>query len=371
MAPFHTTDEDPTLCIERDFELMEWLDKLNYDEAWIGEHHSGGFEIIGSPEVFIAAAAVRTHRIKLGTGVLSLPYQHPFMVADRMLQLDHQTRGRAMFGLGHGILLSDALAMGIPVEATRERMTVALEAILRLLAGERVTMETDGFTMRDAKLQLRPYTDPRPHLAVAGSKSPFSSELAGLHGLGLLSSGLDLLESNWQVANEVATAHGRTMDRQTWRISAPFHIAETREQARAEVARGFERWHEYRLAISPKGHVVVDAATVEEIISEKRGAIGTPEDAVAFLEMLWSKTGGFGCILLLDHNWADWDATRRSYDMFARYVLPKFQELNRERIESMQRLRSNRDQFSKISEASRKAVFERILGAGAVGKRDD
>ena len=70
------------------------LDSLGFDEAWIGEHHSAGWEIISSPEIFIAAAAERTRHIKLGTGVISLPYHHPLMVANWMVQLDHMTHGR-------------------------------------------------------------------------------------------------------------------------------------------------------------------------------------------------------------------------------------------------------------------------------------
>ena len=91
----------------------EWLDWLGYDEAWIGEHHSAGWELIASPELIIAAAAERTKHIKLGSGVTSLPYHHPFMVAQRWVQLDHMTRGRAMLGCGPGALTSDAYMLGI------------------------------------------------------------------------------------------------------------------------------------------------------------------------------------------------------------------------------------------------------------------
>src|SRR4051794_36665818 len=99
MAPFHRTGQNPTLAIERDLELIVRLDELGYDEAWVGEHHSAGWEIIAAPEIFIATAAERTRHIKLGTGVISLPYHHPLWVADRMVLLDHLTRGRVMFGI--------------------------------------------------------------------------------------------------------------------------------------------------------------------------------------------------------------------------------------------------------------------------------
>ncbi|MGB6085604.1 LLM class flavin-dependent oxidoreductase, partial [Parvibaculum sp.] len=127
LAPFHPVDEDPTLAIRRDIELIEWLDKIGFEEAWIGEHHSAGYEIIASPELFIAAAAERTHRIKLGTGVVSLPYHNPLMAANRIIQLDHMTRGRVMFGAGPGLLPSDAHMLGIEVAKQRDRMVESLE----------------------------------------------------------------------------------------------------------------------------------------------------------------------------------------------------------------------------------------------------
>src|SRR5437660_8004258 len=133
LAPFHPTEEDPTLALRRDLELVEWLDRLGYEEAWIGEHHSAGFEIISSPELFIAAAAERTKRIRLGTGVVSLPYHNPLMVANRIVQLDHMTMGRVMFGAGPGLLTSDAMMLGIEPMNQRDRMIDALDVILRLL----------------------------------------------------------------------------------------------------------------------------------------------------------------------------------------------------------------------------------------------
>src|SRR5689334_6986625 len=172
LAPFHPIDEDPTLAIHRDLELMEHLDRVGFDEAWIGEHHSAGYEIIASPELFIAAAAERTKRIRLGTGVISLPYHHPLNVADRIVQLDHMTRGRAMFGAGPGLLASDAIMMGIDPMTQRDRMAESLDAILRLFRGEIVTEQTDWYTMEGARLHLLPYTKPYPEVAVVSSNTP-------------------------------------------------------------------------------------------------------------------------------------------------------------------------------------------------------
>ena len=205
MAPFHPVGQNPTLAIERDLDLIVAMDRLGFDEAWIGEHHSAGFEIIASPEVFIGVAAERTKHIKLGTGVSSLPYHHPLMLADRMVLLDHLTRGRAMLGCGPGQLTSDAHMLGIPADEQRPRMEECLDAIMRLLRGETVTMQTDGFTLQDARLQLKPYSDPCFDIAVAASFSPTGPRGAGKHGIGMLSiaatakQGMDLLAHHWDV----------------------------------------------------------------------------------------------------------------------------------------------------------------------------
>src|SRR3954451_1697653 len=186
LAPFHPVGQNPTLALQRDLDLIVHLDQLGYDEAWIGEHHSAGYEIIASPEVFIATAAERTRNIKLGTGVSSLPYHHPLIIADRVVLLDHLTRGRFMFGVGPGALPSDAYMMGIDPLDQRRRMEESFEAILQLLNGETVTLETDWFTLKDARLQLLPYSQPCFEIAVAAMISPSGPRLAGKHGLSLL-----------------------------------------------------------------------------------------------------------------------------------------------------------------------------------------
>src|SRR3977135_2912600 len=162
LAPFHSLRENPTLMLERDLQLCTLLDELGFHEEWIGEHHSAGLETIDSPEIFIAAAAERTKHIKFGTGVVSLPYHHPLNVANRIIQLDHMTRGRVMFGAGPGLLASDALMMAIEPEATRDQLQQGRDFILRLFGGETVTEKTDWYTMREARTHLRPFTQPHP-----------------------------------------------------------------------------------------------------------------------------------------------------------------------------------------------------------------
>jgi limonene 1,2-monooxygenase len=335
LAPFHPAGQNPTLALERDLELVARLDQLGFDEAWIGEHHSAGFEIIASPEVFIAAAAERTRHIRLGTGVSSLPYHHPLILADRMVLLDHLTRGRVMFGVGPGALPSDAFMMGIDPGRQRDMMEEALEAIIALLAhDEPVNRQTDWFVLRDARLQLRPYTHPCFEIAVAAQVSPAGPRTAGRFGVSLLSlgatsaGGFDVLGAHWQTCEERAAQFGTNVDRRRWRLVGPMHVAETEAQARADVAHGLADWVGYfrEVAALPVAPATDDPDHLVEAMNQSGIAvIGTPEQAAAQIERLIDQSGGFGTYLFMAHEWADRAATLASYELFAREVMPRFQ----------------------------------------------
>lgn len=337
LAPFHQPGQNPTLALQRDLELVEHLDRLGYDEAWIGEHHSAGSEIIASPEIFIAAAAERTRHIRLGTGVTSIAYHNPLWVADRMVLLDHLTRGRVMLGCGPGSLPTDSAMIGLNPTDTRELLEVNLDIIMRLLRGETVTARTRTHTLVDAQLQLAPYSDPCFDITVAAVASPTGPRMAGQHGVGLLSigatltqDGFDALAHHWGVVEERAAHHGQpTPDRGKWRLVGLMHVAETREQAYREVEYGIEHWFRYFQKVAAFPQMAVAGGDVKEMIDFINdagiGAIGTVEDAKAQVRKLVDQSGGFGAFLLLGHEWADPSATKRSYELIAQHVMPEFQ----------------------------------------------
>jgi limonene 1,2-monooxygenase len=334
LAPFHPLNENPLLCLDRDMELLIHLDRLNYHEAWIGEHHSGGFEIIASPELFIAMAAERTRHIRLGTGVVSLPYHNPFTVAGRMMQLDYQTRGRAMFGVGPGSLVYDAVKLGLQAKDQRRKLDEALDVIMELMQGGMVTKKTDWFDIVEARLQFKSYSQPMMEMAVASARSPTGALSAGKHGIGMLAIGgtsddaLKAHAANWGVYEETARAHGKTADRRKWRIVTFAHVAETREQARADMQFGLDDFKRYfaEVATFPIVPPDITGDPAEYLISSGVACIGTPDDCIRHFERLWrGSDGGFGSVLLLAHNWANWEATKKSYELMARYVHPHFQ----------------------------------------------
>jgi limonene 1,2-monooxygenase len=360
LPPHHSNDEDVSLAVQRDLQLVQWLEELGYAEFWIGEHHSGGMQIYGSPELFIAAAAERTSTIKLGAGVISVPYHHPFMVANRMIQLDHQTRGRAMFGFGPGMLVSDATMLGIEPDKQRTRLAEGLDVIARLLDGEVVSQQTDWFTLREARLHISPYSNPRPQLAIASSKTATGQKLAGRYNMGILIHGGGDVRGAWEVATDSAKEYGQQLDISNLRVVASMHLAETRQEAVEAVKFGFEPWMDYLGALNPDAYAKARAESghdVEKLIKGRGGVVGTPDDAVAFLEALWERTGGFGCLLLAGTNWMNFEATKRSYELLMRHVMPRFDGRNKSRQDSFDWMYQNRATFSSAGqEAIKKTV---------------
>ncbi len=377
MAPFHPPEHNPTLALENDLELLQHMDALGFDEAWIGEHHSAGSEIIASPEIFIMAAAERTRNIKLGTGVVSLPYHNPLWVAERMVLLDHLTRGRIMFGVGPGALPTDAAMLGLEPPQMRPLLEEYLEIVMHLLTSEEpISYESDRLTLKDARLHLRPYSEPLFDMAIAAVASPSGAKLAGKYGHGVLSLGatvavgMDVLAHHWSVQEEVAEAHGTVADRDKWRLVGLMHLAETEEQAREDVKYGITQWFRYFQDVAAFPQMAVDGGDIDEMIDFVNGGlgvIGTPEQAVAQIEELLDQSnGGFGAYLTLAHNWANNEATRKSYELLARHVMPKFQSGGNGLVAAAERARASRPELAEkqmvaVEEAT--ARYEEEKGA--------
>ncbi|HET6504033.1 MAG TPA: LLM class flavin-dependent oxidoreductase [Amycolatopsis sp.] len=338
MPPFNSPPtQNPTTSLQRDIETIQLMDRLGFDEVWVGEHHSAGTELIADPLTFISHVGAVTKHIKLGTGVVSLPYHNPMWLADRAILVDHLLRGRMMLGVGPGSLPTDAAMIGLEPAQLRPALAEDLGVLLRLLTGdEPVSASTDRYRLVDALPQLAPYSDPCFDIAVAATLSPAGPQLAGRHGLGLLSlgattrQGFDILAHHWQVVESEAAAAGQVADRSGWRLVGPMHLAETREQAIEDVRHGFDLFCDYTQKTLALPTFRAEGDTFEERVAwineTGLGVIGTPEDAIAQIRRLVDQSdGGFGCYLMMQHDWANWTATQRHYELFARWVMPVFQ----------------------------------------------
>lgn len=371
MPPFNTPPtQNPTSSLQRDIETIQLMDRLGYDEAWIGEHHSGGSEIIADPLTFIAHAGAVTRHIRLGTGVLSLPYHNPLWVADRAILVDHLLRGRLMLGVGPGSLPTDSEMIGLEPGELRPALAEDLEVLLQLLRGEgRVSRKTARYHLVDAATQLAPFSDPCFEIAVAATASPAGPAQAGKHGLALLSlgattrEGFDVLAHHWNVVEAEAAKAGQATDRSRWRLVGPMHIAETREQAIEDVRHGFDQFCEYTQQTIALPTFRAQGQTFEERIAWVNetglGVIGTPEMAVTQIQRLMDQSdGGFGCYMFMQHDWANWEATQRHYELFARHVMPAFQPSQRRLVEAERWARSRHGELDAKNGAAIQAATD-------------
>jgi limonene 1,2-monooxygenase len=223
-------------------------------------------------------------------------------------------------------------------------MSEGLDVILRLMRGEVVTEKTEWYDLRNARCQLLPYTHPMPEVVVASSVTPAGGKAAGKYDLGMLcvaatvTAGYDALATNWKLANDVAAKHGRSMDASRLRLVGPMHIAETAEKAREDVRYGLEKWADYFSKVSPlatRQDFAGEGSLADRLVTSGRAVIGSPDDAIRQIQRLEEKQGHFGAFLHLAHNWAPFESTKKSYELFARHVLPKFNAANAAREASL------------------------------------
>ena len=365
IPPHHLpVNYNPTYALQRDVEIVQLMDTIGFDEAWFGEHHSGGAEPIGDPMLFIAHVAAQTKHIRLGTGVVSLPYHNPLWVADRLAMLDHLTRGRVMLGLGPGALATDAGMIGIHPSQQRDALEQDTAVLMHLMTSdEPLTITTDRYKLVDARLQLDFYQDPHPEVAAAAIVSPSGPRLAGTHGAGLLSigatmqAGVDVLAMHWDVAEARAKECGKTVDRKNWRLVGLMHLADTKEQAIKDVEYGLREFCDYLQHTASTPQLTPTGSSIGEYIdwamSTGAAVIGTWREAIEQIEKLQElSNGGFGCFLLFDHNWANWAAKKHHYELFGDYVIPHFKKTNRRLKQSELATRAVRDKLAAEQQAA-------------------
>lgn len=337
MMPLHHPTENPSLAFERDIGLIHYADELGFDEFFIGEHHSGGWETMPAPEMALAKASAQAQRIRLGTSVISVPFHHPFEVAERMAFLDHLTRGRAILGVGPCALVTDKILFGLPTAKLYPMMAESVEIIVKLLESDQpIDYDGEFWKIKQMRLQLRSFQQPRLPMAIASSGNPISLELAGKFGMLFLSPAGKNVRNHqtkadqWKKVEAIAARHGKPTSRDNWRIATCVYLADSKEEAWRDVEAAIARDLQYFAAIGLKAPYESYPGQPLSEITARSGAdrrdwiIGTPDDAIAHIERMQAETGGFGGLMLTTHEWVGTDKMRRSYELFARYVIPHF-----------------------------------------------
>ena len=358
MMPVHHPSESPHLAFQRDISFVHLADELGYDEFFIGEHHSGGWETMPAPEMALSMAAAKAHRIKLGTSVINLPFHHPFHVAERIAFLDHLTGGRAMLGIGPSNLVTDKQLFKLPQDRLYPMMAESVDIIVKLLESpEPFDYDGEFWKFENMRLQLRSYQTPRLPLAIASSTgSDEVLELAGKYNMHLWSTvgknrPADHAE-NWGRLEAAAARYGNTPSREDWRLATCMYIAETRDKAWEDVEQGIMREAEYFSAIglmpayaSYQGQPFSEF-TARSCADRRDWLIGTPDDAIQWIEQKQADSGGFGGLMLTTHEWAETKKLRNSLELFARYVMPHFRGHNATYQDEWRRIKEARNNGS-------------------------
>ena len=349
--PLHLPVENPSLAYHRDIDLILRAEALGFDEFFIGEHHSAGWETIPAPEMILAMASVNAKTIRLGTAVTSLPFHHPFHIAERMAFLDHLTRGRVTLGVGPCSLKPDVKLFGLPPGDLRPMMEESIDIIVQLLeSDEPVTYEGKYWNISDMALQIRSYQEPRLPMAIATTGSESGLRIAGKYGMVVLSlagksspHALPFREQ-WPIVEQAANESGVSTSRDNWRLVTHIYLADTRKQAWSDIKEGAYRdVHQYFFNIGGKAGFEaypdqpVDEMTVENIASTRQWIIGTPDDAIEAITLMDKQAGGIGGIMQMTQEWVGTEQVNHSMELFARYVIPHFRGHTQPMVKAFER----------------------------------
>jgi alkanesulfonate monooxygenase SsuD/methylene tetrahydromethanopterin reductase-like flavin-dependent oxidoreductase (luciferase family) len=356
--PAHPPHRPYPDILAEDLEMLVLADQLGYGEAWIGEHFTSIWENIPAPDLLIAQAISHTKQIKLATGVSCIPNHNPAQLAHRIAQLDQMARGRFLWGVGAGAVVSDAVLFGVPADGAHREVTQDnIDQILKIWADDtgdwsyrNPRFPQFNFTIppreewRGLGSHLKPYQKPHPPIAVAGlTKSSSTLRWAGERGWIPLSTNLtseEGLTTHWQVYAEGAASRGIIPSRADWRISRDIYVADTDEQARREARNGSMaralREYFYPLVSSIGGlgvwkidDAMPDSDITLDYLLEKFWIVGSPETVAHRLAAIHAQTGGYGGVLMLAYDWegenrGQWQHSMR---LLAEQVMPRLEEL--------------------------------------------
>lgn len=346
--PEHRPWTNWTLGFDQDLEEMSYADKLGFNEYWIGEHHNLQWETSPMPEMMIAKGSAVTERINLGTGVVTMPIHDPIKVAERLAFLDHLTHGRLLAGVGTGAP-SEMAFFDVPQEGKRERMAEATEIVEKFFTSDGpVSHDGEFWQFEDKQMQFRPYQRPHPPISVAGSTSAFSYNLAVDNDYWPMSTFYALLEAKDNpeinsLVEQAAIMRQRAQEQGknpsailgNWRIAREVYVAETREQALEDIREGAEKTYlgffrdQLGFVDGMKQDVDMDDSdvTLDYLIENTPWIVGTPEDCIRQIREYQEKLGELGSIMIVSRKeWVPQYKWNKSLELFAKYVMPEFQE---------------------------------------------
>jgi alkanesulfonate monooxygenase SsuD/methylene tetrahydromethanopterin reductase-like flavin-dependent oxidoreductase (luciferase family) len=349
--PFHHPSRDYTAILDEDREAVILADRLGFSEAYIGEHFSSWSERITSPLIFLASVIDRTTQIRFGTGVINMPQIHPGTIAAHVAMFDQLCRGRFIFGIGPGGLVSDFELFGVGQAERPQMMLESIDTVIKLWTQDppyridgrfwKIAVEQHIYPEFKVGWVPRPYQRPHPPIALSLlTPSSGSAKTAGERGWIPVSGNFfhrRYLRSQWEKYAEGCEVAGRRPDPGVWRVARSVLVTESDAEAEdylADPDNGLSFYYRFFLfsftslrkalfMVKPDLDMPDDAVTVDAI---KRGMIlaGSPRRVLDQLVALRDETGHFGTLLMAGHDWDQPKLWRRSMELLAHDVMPRF-----------------------------------------------
>jgi alkanesulfonate monooxygenase SsuD/methylene tetrahydromethanopterin reductase-like flavin-dependent oxidoreductase (luciferase family) len=349
MMPLHNMERDYTQVLKEDREAIILADKLGFKEAYVGEHVTDRTEPITSCTMFLATLLDATENIKLGSGTVNLPNNHPAIVAAQVAMLDHLLEGRFMFGIGPGGLRSD---MEVFENLDRDRGAMFVEAIDQILAiwsgeppynltGEYWNITTEQTLVPEVGqgIFVKPYQQPHPPIVVT-TIAPHSKGLVKTAERGWLplSSSFvqaEIVATHWPMHAQGRKNVGAVPDVSDWRIGKSIFVADDEATAqRYGKAMGGPYAHYFetimgklvsagRIGTFKADQSMPDEDVTLEWVVDSLVIAGTVNSVVAQILKFRETTGDFGMLVYCGHDWLDADLSKRSMQLFAEEVMPR------------------------------------------------
>jgi alkanesulfonate monooxygenase SsuD/methylene tetrahydromethanopterin reductase-like flavin-dependent oxidoreductase (luciferase family) len=349
MMPMHNMGRDYPVTLDEDIEQFKLADELGFEEAWIGEHYSSDIEQISSPMMFLAFMASQTKRIKLGTGVVALPYYHPAQLSSHIALLDQLTKGRLILGIGTGALGSDIEVLGLAGKDRNEMMLDSLELMKKIWTSDppydfqgkywNITIKENIWPDLGVGTLPKPFQKPYPPMAISVS-SPKSSSMrqAARHDLMPISANFVaawVVKTHWDVYLDECAKLGKPADGGKWRVARSIYVAETDAEAEAYVQTpggAYDWYYDYMFQVyqrmgsagllAPRPDTD-PAAITHQMVRDNFVIYGSPQTVARKILALREEVGPFETLLMTAHDWTDKALMRRSMELLAKDVMPR------------------------------------------------
>jgi alkanesulfonate monooxygenase SsuD/methylene tetrahydromethanopterin reductase-like flavin-dependent oxidoreductase (luciferase family) len=304
-------------------ELLEQVvaaDELGFDSFWVAEHHFHEYGAIPRPPVWMAAAAERTRRIRLGSAVAVLPFDNPLRSAEDYAMVDVLSGGRLNLGVGSGYLQHEFAGFNIDPEEKRERFDEALEILVHALQGERVSYRGKYHQVSDVQINVRPVQKPRPPIWIATLRADRALRV-GARGFPVMlipyasAETLDEMAAGVRAYQRAFVEAGGDPRDATVPFGLHCHCAESTTQARAEAREPMERYVRTRLYAVQR--------PFETLVEENVVAFGDP-DEITRVARLYERAGFTHFLAIPNFGGLPHRQVLRSLELIAKHVLPRF-----------------------------------------------